>query len=89
MDYQTGKSTHPAPNRLSSPSHKNILIFRNCKSVNIRGYPASQEGRFAVVTSVIRFHGLAVAAERPIATNATVRRSAARNKNERSAKRNG
>jgi hypothetical protein len=38
--------------RLSSPSCKNILIFRNRKSVYIHGYPASQEGRFAVVTDV-------------------------------------
>ncbi len=44
----------PALNRLSSPSRKNILIFRNRKSVYIYRHPASQEGRFAVVTSVRR-----------------------------------
>jgi hypothetical protein len=33
---------------------KNILIFRNLKSVYIHDRPASQEGRFAVVTSVRR-----------------------------------
>jgi hypothetical protein len=36
----------------SSPSCKNILIFRNHKSVYIVSHPASQEGRFAVVTNV-------------------------------------
>jgi hypothetical protein len=48
----TGKSIGLALDRLSSPSRKNILIFRNRKSVYIHGYPASQEGRFAVVTDV-------------------------------------
>ena len=37
---------------LSSPSRKNILIFRIHKSVYISRHPASQEGRFAVVTDV-------------------------------------
>jgi uncharacterized Zn-binding protein involved in type VI secretion len=50
--YLTGKSMRPALDRLSSPSRKNILIFRNRKSVYIHGHPASQEGRFAVVTDV-------------------------------------
>jgi hypothetical protein len=50
--YPTGKSMRPALDRLSSPSRKNILIFRNSKSVYIHGHPASQEGRFAVVTDV-------------------------------------
>jgi hypothetical protein len=52
--YPTGKSMRPAPDRLSSPSSKNIRIFRNRKSVYTHGHPASQEGRFAVVTSVRR-----------------------------------
>ncbi|MEI9924504.1 MAG: hypothetical protein WDN50_14075 [Bradyrhizobium sp.] len=52
MDYPTGKSMHPALHRLSSPLVKNILIFRSRKSVYIHGHPASQEGRFAVVTDV-------------------------------------
>jgi hypothetical protein len=43
---------HLALNRLSSPSRKNILIFRNSKSVYIHGHPVPQEGRFAVVTDV-------------------------------------
>jgi hypothetical protein len=50
--YPTGKSMRPALVRLSSPFNKNILIFRNSKSVYIRGIPRSQEGRFAVVTDV-------------------------------------
>ena len=50
--YPTGKSMRLALNRLSSPSRKNILIFRNRKSVYILAHPASQEGRFAVVTDV-------------------------------------
>src|ERR1700733_11349983 len=50
--YPTGKSMRPALERLSSPSRKNILLFRNRKSVYIHGHPASQEGRFAVVTDV-------------------------------------
>jgi hypothetical protein len=37
---------------LSSPFNKNILIFRNSKSVYIHGHPVPQEGRFAVVTDV-------------------------------------
>jgi hypothetical protein len=41
-----------ALDRLSSPSGKNILIFRNRKSVYIDGHPVPQEGRFAVVTDV-------------------------------------
>jgi hypothetical protein len=48
-----GQINAPA-HRLSSPSSKNILIFRNRKSVYIHGHPASQEERFAVVTSVRR-----------------------------------
>ncbi len=52
FDYPTGKSMRLALNRLSSPSGKNILIFRNQKSVYIVSHPASQEGRFAVVTDV-------------------------------------
>ena len=50
--YPTGKSMRTAPNRLSSPSRKNILIFRSRKSVYIHGHPVPQEGRFAVVTDV-------------------------------------
>jgi hypothetical protein len=38
----------------SSPFVKNILIFRNCKSIYINRYPASLEGRFAIVTDVRR-----------------------------------
>ena len=38
----------------SSPFVKNILIFRIVKSVYIFGHPASQEGRFAVVTDAGR-----------------------------------
>jgi hypothetical protein len=50
--YPTGKSSaHPAKSK-SSPFRKNILIFRNRKSVYIYRHPASQEGRFAVVTKV-------------------------------------
>ena len=52
--YPTGKSIRASAKSKSSPSVKNILIFRNCKSVYIHGHPASQEGRFAVVTSVRR-----------------------------------
>jgi hypothetical protein len=52
--YPTGKSTIPPSQSslLSSPSCKNILIFRNRKSVYIHGHPVPQEGRFAVVTDV-------------------------------------
>ena len=50
--YPTGKSMRPALDRLSSPSYKNILIFRNRKSVYIYRRPVPQEGRFAVVTDV-------------------------------------
>ncbi len=38
----------------SSPSVKNIPIFRNSKSVYIHDRPASLEGRFAIVTDVRR-----------------------------------
>jgi hypothetical protein len=48
----TGKSIRVSAKSKSSPSVKNILIFRNCKSVYIYRHPASQEGRFAVVTNV-------------------------------------
>jgi hypothetical protein len=41
MNYPTGKSMRPARDRLSSPSYKNILIFRNRKSVYIHDRPAS------------------------------------------------
>jgi hypothetical protein len=50
--YPTGKSMRPAPGGLASPFNKNILIFRIRKSVYIHSHPASQEGRFAVVTDV-------------------------------------
>jgi hypothetical protein len=40
----TGKSVRPAPFRLSSPSRKNILIFRNCKSVYIHAHPVPTRG---------------------------------------------
>jgi hypothetical protein len=39
---------------VSSPSRKNILIFRNRKSVYIHSHPASQEGRLAIVTDAGR-----------------------------------
>jgi hypothetical protein len=51
-----------------SRSHaKNILFFRNCKSVYIDDRPASQEGRFAIVTSVRRD---AVDADAPLTNGA-------------------
>ena len=37
---------------LSSPSAKNILIFRRRKSVYIACHPVPQKGRFAIVTNV-------------------------------------
>jgi hypothetical protein len=49
-----GQITSPSADRLSSPSVKSILIFRNRKSVYIHDRPASQEGRFAIVTDVRR-----------------------------------
>ena len=49
-----GQITSPCADRLSSPSVKNILIFRNPKSVYIHDRPASLEGRFAIVTNVRR-----------------------------------
>ena len=48
--YPTGKSLRLALKRLSSPSLKNILIFRNRKSVYIQWYPVPLEGRIAIVT---------------------------------------
>jgi len=42
--YPTGKSMRPAPDGLSSPPNKNILIFRNRKSVYIQRYPALTRG---------------------------------------------
>jgi hypothetical protein len=42
--YPTGKSMRPAPGGLSSPFNKNILIFRNCKSVYILAHPALTRG---------------------------------------------
>jgi hypothetical protein len=44
--YPTGKSMRSAPGRLSSPLHKNILIFRNRKSVYIHGHPVPIRGAF-------------------------------------------
>jgi hypothetical protein len=52
--YPTGKSMRLALNRLSSPSRKNILIFRNDKSVYIHAHPVPHEGRFAIVTDAGR-----------------------------------
>ena len=46
---------------------KNILIFRNNKSVYIHDRPASLEGRFAIVTDVRRD---AVDAEAPLTNGA-------------------
>jgi hypothetical protein len=40
----------PAQHRLSSLSCKNILIFRNGKSVYIHAHPVPLEGRIAIVT---------------------------------------
>ena len=40
------------PQSLSRPSIKNILFFRNSKSVYIRHIPFRSEGRFANVTNV-------------------------------------
>jgi hypothetical protein len=37
-------------NRLSSPFRKNILIFRNTKSLAYSSRPVPLEGRFAIVT---------------------------------------
>jgi hypothetical protein len=51
-DYPTGKSKRASNKSKSSPSDKNIPIFRNSKSVYIHRHSASQEGRFAVVTDV-------------------------------------
>ena len=48
----TGKSVRKSAKSKSSPFVKNILIFRNGKSVYIFGHPVPQEGRFAVVTDV-------------------------------------
>jgi hypothetical protein len=42
--YPTGKSIRVALNRLSSPSRKNILIFRNRKSFYIHGHPVPTRG---------------------------------------------
>jgi hypothetical protein len=39
---------------LSSPLCKNILVFVRPKSLHIFGYPASSEGRFAIVTDMRR-----------------------------------
>ena len=47
-NHPTGKS----PKSASSPSRKNILIFRNHKSVYIHRIPFHSEGRFANVTNV-------------------------------------
>jgi hypothetical protein len=48
------KSTRRAnhPKSPSSPSDKNILIFRSCKSSYIDRIPFHSEGRFANVTNV-------------------------------------
>jgi hypothetical protein len=48
--YPTGKSMRPAPDRLSSPFRKDILIFRNCKSLVYFRRPVPLEGRIAIVT---------------------------------------
>jgi len=39
---------------VSSPARKNILIFRNRKSVYIAACPVPLEGRFAIVTDAGR-----------------------------------
>ena len=51
-DYPTGKSKIPPsqPFLMSSPSRKNILIFRNRKSLVYFRRPVPLEGRFAIVT---------------------------------------
>jgi hypothetical protein len=46
----TGKSMRPAWKRSSSPVGKNILIFRNSKSLVYLRHPVPLEGRFAIVT---------------------------------------
>jgi hypothetical protein len=56
-DDPTGKSVTRSVRcavRLSSPFRKNILIFRNSKSVYILSRPAPIEGRFAIVTDAGR-----------------------------------
>ena len=52
--YPTGKSIRASAKSKSSPSVKNILIFRNCKSVYIHGHPVPHEGRLAIVTDAGR-----------------------------------
>ena len=42
--YPTGKSMRTAPDGLSSPFCKNILIFRSRKSVYIVSHPALTRG---------------------------------------------
>jgi hypothetical protein len=49
-DYPTGKSIRASGKLKSSPSRKNILIFRNSKSLVYFRHPVPIEGRFAIVT---------------------------------------
>jgi hypothetical protein len=49
-DYPTGKSKRASNKSKSSPSRRNILIFRNRKSLVYSCRPVPLEGRFAIVT---------------------------------------
>ena len=53
-DLPDGQINFTSAKSKSSPFVKNIRIFRNGKSIYIYCYPASQEGRFAIVTDVRR-----------------------------------
>jgi hypothetical protein len=69
-DDPTGKSVTRSARcaaRLSSLFQKNILIFRNSKSVYIPSHPVPHEGRFAIVTDAGRG---AVDVEAPITNGA-------------------
>ena len=51
-DLPDGQISSLADFHLSSPSVKNILIFRRCDSVYVACHPVPHEGRFAIVTDV-------------------------------------
>jgi hypothetical protein len=53
-DYPTSKSKRPSNKSKSSPSVKNIPIFRNRKSLVYFRHPVPLEGRFAIVTDAGR-----------------------------------
>ena len=53
-DDPTGKSLADFQNPLSSPFRKNISVFPKSKSGYMIRYPASLEGRFAIVTDARR-----------------------------------